>query len=170
MACCTTRSWLRILFTFLRAALLKICTRCKSKGLGTGLTHWVGRTILQPGPAGIGGPEALQHSWESPPNTPDDRGARGYMWPPRNASCTAALRAFPQQSGTGPASPWPRPAPLGRARLLEAARGRCGWRQTHEESTTGPRSEGYIRARHASPGRKTRLRAQKGDGSEKRVL
>ena len=78
--------------------------------------------------------------------------------------------ACPQQSGTGPASPWPRPAPLGRACLLEAARVLGGWRQTHAESTTGPRSEGYIRARHASPGQKTRLRTQKGDGSEQQLL
>ena len=124
--------------TFLRAALLKLCTRCKSTGLGLGLTEWVGWTTPQPGAAGAGGPGTLQQSAEAPPSTPDDRGARGAWEASREASHTAATRSLPRQSGTGPARPWPRLAPLSRASLLQATLGLGGWRQAKAGSTHVP--------------------------------
>ena len=51
---------------FLRAALLELCTRCKSTGLGLGLTDWVGWTTPRPGAAGTGGQGTLQQSAEAP--------------------------------------------------------------------------------------------------------
>ena len=68
--------------------------------------------------------------------------AQGAWEASQEASHTAASRSPPQQSGTGPASPWPGLASLFRASLLEAELSLGGWRQVHAGSASRPRSEG----------------------------
>ena len=66
-------------FTFLRAALLKLCSMLQTTGLGPGLIRAAERTSPQPGLAGLGPQRTLQHSAVGPPSTSDDHGAVGCM-------------------------------------------------------------------------------------------
>ena len=140
-------------FTFLRAALLKLCMLCKSTCLGPGLIDWVGWTTPRPGPAGADDPGMLQHSAVDPPIPPDDRGATGVWVGSRKSSRDDVPRSPLKQSGIGPARLGGRPAPLSRAWLLEAARRLFSLRRERTVPPLAPRAEGVQagRERAAQP-------------------
>ena len=115
------------LFTFREYRALKLCMHCTALISGPGPAGWTGRGSPTPGLAVGRHSRAFTAACtrlEQPLTRLSRTVIRGYSTY-RQTSCRAAIARYrPQQSGTGPTSPWPGPALVTRASGLEAVRHR----------------------------------------------